>query len=156
MTLLLLISGAVKYFFVTFHGFFAQSTAQINSFQRRLLRLLLNIKWPKKLSNERLKEIIKYEEWSNTVTKSQIRWYGHALRLPEDTPCKIALAEFNRTTKRPRGGQKQTWIKQVHKDLERINIDTSNIVEIAQDRKNWRRIVERCVQEMPNAEEPAK
>ena len=96
---------------------------QINSFQRRLLRRILNIKWPKKLSNERLTEIIKYEEWSNTVTKSQIRWYGHALRLPEDTPCKMALTEYNRITKKPRGGQKQTWIKQVHKDLERMNID---------------------------------
>ena len=108
------------------------------------------------MSNERLKGIIKYEEWNNTVAKSQIRWYGHALRLPEDTPCKVALAEYNRTTKRPRGGQKQTWIKQVHKDLERINIDTSKIEKIAQDRKNWRKIVEKCIQKMPNAEEPAK
>ena len=44
----------------------------------------------------------------------------------------------------------------MHKDLERINIDISNIEEIAQDRKNWKQIVEKCIQKMPNAEEPAK
>ena len=70
------------------------------------------------MSTERLKEIVKYEEWGDTVQKSQIRWYGHALRLPEDTPCKIALAEYHRETKKPRGGQKQTWIKQVKQFLE--------------------------------------
>ena len=129
---------------------------KINAFQRKLLRRILDIKWPKKISNVKIKEIIEYEEWSETVLKSQIRWYGHALRLPEDTPCKIALNEFNRKTKRPRGGQRQTWIKQIHKTLEEMNIDTTNIEEIAKDKKRWRSIVNTCVQKAPNAESPAK
>ena len=35
---------------------------QINAFQRRLLRIVLNIKWPNKISNEDLKNIFKYED----------------------------------------------------------------------------------------------
>ena len=129
---------------------------QIDAFQRKLLRRMLNIKWPRKISNERLKQIVKYEEWSDTVKKSQIRWYGHALRLPEDAPCKIALKEYQRKTKRPRGGQKNTWIKQIHKELEKLNIDVTTVEELAKDRNEWRKLVGRCVQKAPNAEEPAK
>lgn len=42
---------------------------------------------------------------------------------------------------------KQTWMKLVHKDLERINIDTAKIVEIAQNRNNWRNSGQVCAED---------
>lgn len=129
---------------------------QINSFQRKLLRKMINIKWPKKISNESLKKITKHVEWDLIIRQSQVRWYGHALRLPEDTPCKQALTEFHRPTKRPRGGQKYTWIKQVNKELEKVNIDINNIETIAKDRNKWRNIVKAMCVQAPNVEESAE
>ena len=116
---------------------------------------MLNVKWPQKISSDKLKKILKYKDWSAIIQESQIRWYGHAMRLPEDSPCRQALNEFNRATKRPRGGQKLTWIRQVNRDLENMGINTEKIEEIAQDRIRWKKIVASC-KGSPNAGGPAK
>ena len=47
-------------------------------------------------------------------------WYGHLLRLPEDTPARKSLKEAKNPCKKPRGGRKLTWIKQIEKDLEKV------------------------------------
>ena len=50
---------------------------QINAYQRRLLRKLLNIRWPRKISNDQVKASIKYIEWTKTIEKAGIRRIGH-------------------------------------------------------------------------------
>ena len=72
---------------------------QINAYQRRLLRQLLNIKGPRKISNDQLE----YIEWSKTIETARIRWIGHLLRMPAITPARIALDEAQRTVRMPRG-----------------------------------------------------
>ena len=47
---------------------------------------------------------------------------GHLLRLPDNTPAKTALREAQRYVKKPRGGQKLTWIKMIEKDLETARV----------------------------------
>ena len=62
------------------------------------------------------------KEWCHTVKERRLKWYGHMLRLPEDTPAKRALREAQRWVKKPKGGQKLTWLRVVEKDLEKINV----------------------------------
>ena len=114
---------------------------QVNAFQRKLLRTVLNIKYPKIIKTEKLKEIIKYEEWSKIIARNRLRWYGHALRLPEDTPCKQALTEYHRIVRHPRGKPKLTWMTLVHNQLRKLNInpdDTRKLEDLARQRNRWR------------------
>ena len=38
-------------------------------------------------------------EWSLYISTQRLRWLGHALRLPEDSPAKQALYEIEKPTK---------------------------------------------------------
>ena len=92
---------------------------QINAFQRRMLRNMLNIKWSRKISNEDLKERIKYDEWMKGIEKAWLTWIGHLFRMSPITPARIALEEAERSVKMPRGRHKGTWLKLAKEQLEK-------------------------------------
>ena len=64
---------------------------QIDSFQRRILRYALGIKWPKVMSTNRLYELTKAEQWSKTIKRRRLTFLGHIMRLPRDTPIKESI-----------------------------------------------------------------
>ena len=41
------------------------------------------------------------EPWSKTIKRRWLSWISHLYRLPENTPARQALAEFQRKTQRP-------------------------------------------------------
>jgi len=120
---------------------------KIDCFQRSLLRRLLDIKWPKKITNVELYEQTQEKPWSIKIKKRRLLWFGHLLRLPEDTPARQALAEYQRPVKRPRGKPKTTWISAIQKELKEIQTDLTieKATELAQDRQIWRDIVDGAV-----------
>ena len=76
----------------------------IDSFHRRLLRTAcLNIKWPTIINNEDLYNITKATPWSKVIKKRQLSWFGHMIRLPDDTPAKLSFKYAQEPTPRPRG-----------------------------------------------------
>lgn len=111
---------------------------EINAFQRRMLRNMLNIKWPRKISNEQLKNKIKYEEWTENIDKARIRWIGHLFRMSPETPARIAMEEAERSVKMPSGRQKQTWLKVAKEQIEKLNLNWDEAKKLAQDRVAWR------------------
>ena len=116
----------------------------IDVFQRKFLRMILNIKWPKKISNEELYEKTKQKRWSKEIKRRRLTWLGHLLRLPEDTPARQALCEALRKSKKPRGKPRLTWLGLISKDLN-INIHEhiQHVQELANDRRVWFGVV-RC------------
>ena len=64
---------------------------QINQFQRRLLRYMINVKWPQKISTEELHQKLKFEDWNKEISIRRLTWCGHLLRLPPNCPAQIAL-----------------------------------------------------------------
>ena len=60
---------------------------KINAYQRRLLRKLLNIRWPRKILNDQLKASTDYIEWTKTIETARIRWIGQLLQMPANTPA---------------------------------------------------------------------
>ncbi len=128
---------------------------KIDAFHRKLLRYTLNIHWPKTISNEKLYKKTKAEPWSKTIKRRRLNFLGHVMRLHPDTPARLALDEFVRPTKHPRGKPKQTWLENIKQDLHTADIDfdykkhpnksTERLAELTSDRENWRTTVRRVM-----------
>jgi transcription antitermination factor NusG len=130
---------------------------EIDTFQRRLLRKILKIKYPYKISNENLYKRTLEISWSSKITSRRLRWAGHLLRLPHNTPVSIAFKEANKHTKIQKKNKK-TWKKIVNNDLIQLSINRTlegeDIRELAENREWWRsNVVERSLRCSPRTEE---
>ena len=123
---------------------------RIDSFQRRLIRKVLNIKWPKKIRNTTLYEKTKITRWSTTVKKRRLTWLGHLLRLNKNTPARIALEASLKKVPRQRGRNKTTWIENIKKDIKESNIQVNlkddklmfdELEKLCSDKAMWRKHV---------------
>ena len=112
-----------------------------------MLRYAINIKWPKKLSNEELYEKTKATPWSQVIKKRRLTFLGHIMRRNENTPVRIALKEALKPTKGKRGRPSITWLKTIANDLKdsdfAINIKhpqetLQTLISITKDRKKWK------------------
>ena len=121
----------------------------IDSFQRRLIRsYVLNITWPKIVKNDDLYEITKVVPWSKTVKKRQLSWFGHLMRLPDDSPAKVSLDYcLNHKTTRPRGRPMITWISMMRKRFEEMNTNWENASNKARNRDEWKRFMNSVLDE---------
>ena len=107
----------------------------IDAFHRKLLRsAVLNIRWPARISNEDVYILTEAEPWSSVILRRQLSWFGHLMRLPEDTPARKALKIALKPSKRPRGRPPLTWITMMIKTFERIGLTWERASEVAQDR----------------------
>ena len=114
-------------------------TTTLASILKDLLSLSsAEIRWPRKISNEQLKNKIKYEEWTENIDKARIRWIGHLFRMSPETPARIAMEEAERSVKMPSGRQKQTWLKVAKEQIEKLNLNWDEAKKLAQDRDAWR------------------
>ncbi|VDO25755.1 unnamed protein product [Heligmosomoides polygyrus] len=71
------------------------------------------------------------------MREQRLRWYGHALRRPEDHPTRLAL-DFEAPGKRPRGASRKRWRDVIKRDLaevgtSRVTPDFVNLVDLLQD-----------------------
>ena len=115
--------------------------SQINQFQRRLLRYMINVKWPQKISTEELRKKIKFEDWSKEISIRRLTWCGHLLRLPPNCPAQITLKLLEEPTRTTRS-KRSTWLPIIKKQLSSINISWEQAKELALDRTSWREIIE--------------
>ena len=115
----------------------------IDSFHRRLLRTAcLNVQWPKIIKNEKLYEITKAIPWSTVVKKRQLSWFGHLMRLPEETPAKLSLQHvLHHPISKQRGRQPTTWISMMKKRFKDYDIDWEEASVLAEDRLGWNNFV---------------
>jgi len=96
---------------------------KIDGLHRRLLRkagLQESIKCEistQIISNEEVYRRTKAEKWSNTVKKRRLGCLGHLLRLPTNTPARIALMEACKTSKKNPGRSKTIWLDVITSDI---------------------------------------
>ena len=115
----------------------------VDTFQRNLLRKILNVKWPRIITNEELykktREIMCVPQKKSKHMR--LIWYGHTQRLPNETPAKsvINYIEQNSDVTKLRGGQTTAWLKLLEKDLEEIRQHPDeNINQFLWNRSTWR------------------
>ena len=79
--------------------------------------------------------------WPWPINRHTKICWSCALSHPE-TPASRALNDtINTDTKKPRGGQRMTWMKCLQKDLNKANITLNQALDVSQDRAAWRQIV---------------
>ena len=59
--------------------------------------------------------------------------------MSEEIPAKKALDEVKRKVKKPKGGQKITWIKLIEKDLKDLKRFAQNEEDLEEIALNWER-----------------
>ena len=128
----------------------------LNSFHRRLLRIALNIKYPKTISNEKLYNITKEIPITEKIKKRRLALLGHILRLDAETPAQKALQFYFTRHERPVGRPPLTWIQCITHDLayttKHHNIKTplslkslKKLTEIAKDKHRWKQEIARSM-----------
>ena len=126
----------------------------IDGFHRRLLRLSLNIRYPKTISTKKLYTLTQEIPLSDRIRKRRLVLLGHILRLHQETPAQRALQYFMTPHKRRVGRPNTTWIDVITKDLEKtlkfhriktpLNLASLQRLKIlAEDRALWREEVAR-------------
>ena len=61
----------------------------------------MTIRWPKKVSNEKVYEVTQLKPWRQTSKICQMKWFGNVMRLPDNTLTKTAFKYLYEETKRP-------------------------------------------------------
>jgi len=68
------------------------------------------------------------------MREARLRWYGHVMRLEEDSVVRTAL-RIDPPGRRPRGRPKKRWLDRLQDDMREVNVAP----EDAQDRARWRK-----------------
>ena len=113
---------------------------------------MLNVKWPRIITNTEIYNITEVDPWSKKVKKRRLTWLGHLLRLDQETPVRKALNEACRKVNKIAGRHKLTWIELVRKDIDDIdknlvsnsaedNVFFKKLSEVCADKIRWRKII---------------
>ena len=130
----------------------------IDIFQRKLLKKLLRIYWPNKISNIELYNRTKLQEWSKIVKRKRLSWLGHLFRLPDETPAKKSLYEYLKPIQKKIGRPKTTWFRQIFNDLKGniVNVNfkdeykmINDLQHLCKDRKLWNEIIRSIMLDRP-------
>ena len=123
----------------------------VNKFQRKQIRHILKIYYPKIIRNEDIYNKYKIEPWNITIKRRRLKFIGHILRLNYQTPARKAITECFSEYKLKRGRPKTTWVRTIHNDFKDIiNYNTNTeflrkLTEIAEDRNRYNLTIKRLM-----------
>jgi hypothetical protein len=74
------------------------------------------------------------------MKSKRIRWAGHGARMGDKRNAYRLLLEYTEG-KRPLGKPRSTWVDNIKMDLREIGWDGRDWIELAQNRDQWRALV---------------
>ena len=113
-------------------GLTKSAIKNLNSFHRKQLRIVLNIRHPHHISNKAVYEICKAEPLSLEVLKRRWRYFGHVLRLDLNTPAAKAMKFYFMKiegSKKFRGRPRNTILTTLNDDILSLFSSKSTITE---------------------------
>jgi len=119
----------------------ASITKKLQTYINRCLRRILNIRWPRTISNSLLWQLTKQIPVEDEIRKRKWRWIGHTLRRDKDNIARQALdynPQGNRRLGRPRKTWKRTILKEIDAEGQRSWLQVKSL---AADRDEWKRFV---------------
>ena len=114
--------------------------SKLQTFINKCLRRIHQIYWPNTISNRDLllrsnmtgvKTIIRQRKW---------RWLGHTLRKTQEDITKHAL-RWNPQGRRRPGRPKNTWRRELEKEMKERGLSWNQATTLAQDKSAWRSLV---------------
>ena len=127
----------------------------LDAFHRTQLRRVLNIKYPKKISNESLYKITKERPISLDILQQRWQLFGHILRRDKNIPANQAMSGyFQKHGNLFRGRPITTLPVILNKNLTTLgqNIslrtagDLENLRTLAEDRQHWRHLTQEILE----------
>jgi hypothetical protein len=94
----------------------------------------------RKLHNEELHNVYASPSIIRMMKSRRMRWAGHVARMEEKrNVCRLLVGKPE--GKRPLGRPRRSWIDNIKMDLLEIGLSVVDWIGLAQDRYNWRALV---------------
>ena len=139
-----------------------QDKQHLDSFHRKQLRQILNIRWSHKIRNKKLYERTNSKPVSIEMTRRRWNLLGHILRLDKETPGRKAMKFMfeEKSNKTFRGRKRATIYTTINRNIKKTKdnnssfsireieseIDLHNIGIKARSKKHWKVVVKQVVQ----------
>ena len=115
--------------------------SKLQTYINKCLRRIHKIFWPNTITNKELLERSDMIDIKSTIKQRKWRWLGHTLRKSPDDITRQALRWNPHLGKRNPGGPKNTWRRELEKELKDQGLTLSEAAVSARDKTNWRCIV---------------
>lgn len=107
---------------------------QMEKFHINCLQKILGVSWQDRIPHVQILERTGCTSMEAMITKRQLRWLGHVIRMSEDRLPRQVLYEGPR---RP-GGPKRRYKDQIKTSLKKCNIRPEHLETLATERATWR------------------
>ena len=117
---------------------YSRHVTALNTSHLRWLRKILLISWHDCISDTEVLKQAVIESIHAMLLRSQLRWTGHIIRMPnERLPKQLLYGELCRG-KRSKGGQKKGYMDTLKVSMKRCCIDLNDWENLASDHSAWR------------------
>ena len=119
----------------------ARNRSRVEATEMRFLRMVAGVSLREHRESAEIRLGVRQSPLILTIERSQLRWLGHVLRMPEERLTRQALLARPEGT-RPVGRPRTTWTGHIKRLLrERLDISWDDAMESSQDRRAWRGVV---------------
>ena len=117
----------------------------LEQFHQRSLRRILNISWTDYRTNTSVLAEADSCSIEALIMRSQLRWTGHCVRMPDSRlPKQILFGQLDQGT-RPRGGQRKRYKDTLKHYLKKGHVDPTSLEKLCSDRNAWRQLTNTTV-----------
>ncbi|KAI8506599.1 hypothetical protein Bbelb_160260 [Branchiostoma belcheri] len=120
---------------------YARHVRQLSVLVQRHLRGLMGITWQDRISNVEVLRRAGMPAMEAMITRSQLRWTGHVIRMPEERLPRDLLYSELREGSRPRGRPRLRYKDTLKRRLGLAGISHQQLETLAIDRAGWRAVV---------------
>ena len=113
---------------------------KLQVFVNKCLRRILKIFWPNTISNSNLLARCDMNAVKFIIRQRKWRWLGHTLRKGPGDITQQAL-RWNPQGKRKRGRPRNTWRRELEKEMKELKLSWGEASAMAKDRTGWRSLV---------------
>lgn len=114
---------------------------KLTTVQLRHLRNIMGLSWQDRICNGEVLQRAGMQSVEAILAKTQLRWAGHVIRMPEDRLPKAVMYGELTSGKRKRGGQRLRFKDVLKRHLKTADIDVETWEKAAEDRVLWRKKV---------------
>ncbi len=101
-----------------------------------MMRYLAGVRWQDRVTSEEVARRCGIREMEVILRQRRLQWFGHVRRAGQDSVVRMVEEVEGR---RPVGRPRKTWRKCIEQDLNQLGLRE----EMAQDRRQWRRVINR-------------